>query len=241
MREQQIRYWVRGSAAGCLVLHIAKVSQVDPVKLGLRFDRFLSSNRIKPPDVDLDVEHPRRDEVIDFLDSRWSVRQVGSHMKYSLFADDDNEGDHSKGSLRVRFYSTLHKRGIEHPPQWRDVPKADKEMLFALSDRKLISGYGRHAAGYIVAPNQQVLDQLPTGLHPGQQVPGHRVRQEGRRAAGLPQARPARAAHRHRGRGSWRSPDRPGVRRRSRTGTRAPSRRSPRARPPASSSWTASP
>jgi len=166
MREKGIRFWVRGSAAGCLVLYLTKVSQVDPIKLGLRFDRFLSSNRMKPPDVDFDVEHLRRDEVIHWLDSRWATQSVGSHMKYSLFADDENEGDNSKGSLRVKFYSALRKRGIEHPPPWRDVPAEDKKMLFTLGDMKLVSGYGTHAAGYIVAPNLEVLQQLPLAYIP---------------------------------------------------------------------------
>lgn len=161
MREKGIRFWVRGSAAGCLVLYKGKVTQINPLRFGLRFDRFLSSNRMKPPDVDFDVEHLRRDEVIYWLNSRWATQSVGSHMKYSLFADDDNEGDNSKGSLRVKFYSSLRKRGIEHPPAWRDVPAVDKKMLFDLGDRKLISGYGTHAAGYIVAPNKEVLEQLP--------------------------------------------------------------------------------
>ena len=165
MREKKIRYQVRGSASGSLVLHLMKVTQLDPVKGGLRFDRFLSRNRMKPPDVDFDVEHLRRDEVIQYLQSRWAVRSVGSLMKYSLFTDDGQEGDHGKGSLRVKYYSSLGKRGLPQP-QWRDIPAADKKMLFELADLKLISGYGTHAAGYIVAPNEEVLQELPLAYIP---------------------------------------------------------------------------
>ena len=158
MREKGIRYTARGSASGSYVNYTLKITQANPLKYHLRFDRFLSRNRMKPPDVDLDVEHTRRDEVIAFITSKWAVRPVGSHMKYSLW--DEDEGDDSKGSLRVRYFSTRNKRGL---PQvlWRDIPEEDKALLHNLADRKLISGFGRHAAGYIVAPNEEVLRQLP--------------------------------------------------------------------------------
>jgi DNA polymerase-3 subunit alpha len=160
MRDKTIRYWARGSAVGSLVNWYLGVTQQDPVKHGLRFDRFISISRIKPADVDLDVEHTRRDEVVAFLKSRWAVRQVGSLAKYSLWDDDHGEGDHAKGSLRMRYFATANKKGL--PKQlWRDVPKADRDMLYKISELKLYSGYGKHAAGYIVAPNETVLAQLP--------------------------------------------------------------------------------
>jgi len=157
MREHSISYHARGSAAGSRCNYLLGITQADPVRFGLRFDRFLSSNRMKPPDVDLDVEHERRDEVIAFLQSRWAVRSVGSHMKYSLQEDEAEEG---KGSLRTRFYSSLKKRGIE-AKDWTDIPRKDRDELLALSDLKLYSGYGTHAAGYIVAPSEKVVSELP--------------------------------------------------------------------------------
>lgn len=169
MRQKAIRFAARGSASGSLCLYVLGTTQVDPLKYGLRFDRFMSSNRMKPPDVDLDVEHRRRDEVIDFLKSRWAVVPVGSLRKYSLYDEEATDGEESKGALRVRYYSVLRKRAelagkTGHgwkAPDWTRLPKADRDMLHELADRKLISGYGKHAAGYIVAPNKASLDQLP--------------------------------------------------------------------------------
>jgi DNA polymerase-3 subunit alpha len=158
MRDKGISFHARGSAAGCLCNYALGITQVDPVRFGLRFDRFLSSNRMKPPDVDLDVEHARRDEVIAFLQSRWAVRSVGSHMKYSL--EEEQEGDEGKGSLLVKYYSTARKRGIE-AHAWHQIPPADKESLLKLANMKLISGNGTHAAGYIVAPNEESVAELP--------------------------------------------------------------------------------
>lgn len=167
MRERSIRFSARGSASGCLCLYVLGTTQVDPLRFGLRMDRFMSSNRMKPPDVDLDVEHRRRNEVIDFLSTRWAVMPVGNLRKYSLYDEEATDGEESKGSLRIRYYSVLRKRAElagkkgYKAPDWTRLPKADKDMLHTLADRKLISGYGKHAAGYIVAPNKSVLDQLP--------------------------------------------------------------------------------
>ena len=158
MRERSIRYAARGSAAGSYVNYKLRITQPDPLRFGLRFDRFLSRNRMKPPDVDLDVEHSRRHEVIAFIESKWAVRPVGNLRKYSLF--EAEEGDDSGGSLRVRYYSARAKRGLPRV-EWRDLPKEETEVLYKLGDMKLIAGYGKHAAGYIVAPNREVLDQLP--------------------------------------------------------------------------------
>jgi DNA polymerase-3 subunit alpha len=158
MREQGISYHARGSAGGSLVLRLLKITQVDPLRFKLRFDRFLSPDRTRPPDVDLDVEHVRRDEVVAWMSTWASVRQVGSHMTYSLF--DEDEDEEGRGSLRVRYYSTRKKQGLGGI-EWSRIPAEDKRLLNDLSKRKLYSGYGTHAAGFIVAPDDAALDQLP--------------------------------------------------------------------------------
>lgn len=161
MAKRKIQFITRGSACGCLVLWLLGVTpkNLDPIKFGLRFDRFLSGNRMKPPDVDFDVEHLRRDEVIEFVRSLGAVVGVGSLGTYSL-NEDESDGDHAKGSLKVKLFTAMRKKGVQNP-EWRTVPAADKATLLRLSDMKLLSGYGRHAAGYIVAPNQAALKELP--------------------------------------------------------------------------------
>ena len=158
MVKKGISFTARGSACGSLVTYVLGITPLDPIRFKLRFDRFLSHNRIKPPDVDLDIEHTRRDEVVAFLTAHWAVRSIGSHMKYSLFEDEST--DDSKGSLRVKYYSTMKKRG-EPKIAWSEVPEEDKKTLYTLGDMKLISGYGTHAAGYIVAPDESSVAQLP--------------------------------------------------------------------------------
>ena len=66
-REQEILCQGRGSAANSAVCYCLGITAVDPVRMGLLFERFLSRERAEPPDIDLDIMHSRREEVIQFL------------------------------------------------------------------------------------------------------------------------------------------------------------------------------
>ena len=66
-REREILCQGRGSAANSAVCYCLGITAVDPVRMGLLFERFLSRERAEPPDIDLDIMHSRREEVIQFL------------------------------------------------------------------------------------------------------------------------------------------------------------------------------
>ena len=57
----------RGSAANSVVCYCLGITAVDPVRMGLLFERFISKERAEPPDIDLDIEHDRREEVIQHV------------------------------------------------------------------------------------------------------------------------------------------------------------------------------
>jgi len=61
----------RGSAANSVVCYCLGVTAVDPVRMGLLFERFLSMERAEPPDIDLDIEHERREEVIQHVYAKY--------------------------------------------------------------------------------------------------------------------------------------------------------------------------
>jgi error-prone DNA polymerase len=61
----------RGSAANSAVCYCLGITAVDPVRMGLLFERFLSRERAEPPDIDLDIEHDRREEVIQHVYQRY--------------------------------------------------------------------------------------------------------------------------------------------------------------------------
>ena len=66
-RERGILCQGRGSAANSAVCFCLRITAIDPVRMGLLFERFLSRERAEPPDIDLDIEHNRREEVIQHL------------------------------------------------------------------------------------------------------------------------------------------------------------------------------
>ncbi len=61
----------RGSAANSTVCYVLGITAIDPVRMGLLFERFLSLERAEPPDIDLDIEHERREEVIQHVYGRY--------------------------------------------------------------------------------------------------------------------------------------------------------------------------
>ncbi|MEB3196181.1 MAG: error-prone DNA polymerase [Candidatus Sericytochromatia bacterium] len=61
----------RGSAANSVVCYCLGITAVDPIRMGLLFERFISAERAEPPDIDLDIEHERREEVIQHVYERY--------------------------------------------------------------------------------------------------------------------------------------------------------------------------
>ncbi len=70
-REREILCQGRGSAANSAVCFCLGITAIDPVRMGLLFERFISLERAEPPDIDLDIEHERREEVIQHVYERY--------------------------------------------------------------------------------------------------------------------------------------------------------------------------
>ena len=70
IRAMGIRCACRGSAAGSLVCYLTRISDVDPVRHGLLFERFINPLRDELPDIDIDVESARREDVYDAILAR---------------------------------------------------------------------------------------------------------------------------------------------------------------------------
>jgi error-prone DNA polymerase len=73
-RTQKILCQGRGSAANSAVCYVLGVTSVDPTKVDLLFERFISKERLEPPDIDVDFEHSRREEVMQYV-----YRRYGRH------------------------------------------------------------------------------------------------------------------------------------------------------------------
>src|SRR5204862_1986535 len=61
----------RGSAAGSLVTFLLEISNVDPIRYGLLFERFLNPERVNPPDIDIDFADDRRADVINYVRQKY--------------------------------------------------------------------------------------------------------------------------------------------------------------------------
>jgi error-prone DNA polymerase len=70
-REQKILCQGRGSAANSAVCYVLDITSVDPTKVDLLFERFISKERLEPPDIDVDFEHSRREEVMQYVYKRY--------------------------------------------------------------------------------------------------------------------------------------------------------------------------
>ena len=73
----------RGSAAGSFISYLSRITDIDPLKHGLYFERFLNASRKEYPDIDVDIESVRRQEVIDYAKSRWGATPIATYAHYS--------------------------------------------------------------------------------------------------------------------------------------------------------------
>src|SRR5207244_436057 len=72
----------RGSAAGSIALYCLGISDLDPVRYGLTFERFLNPERIQMPDIDMDFADDRRDEVIQYVVDRYGRERVAQIITF---------------------------------------------------------------------------------------------------------------------------------------------------------------
>ncbi len=81
-RENGILFGVRGSAASSLVLHCLGITEIDPMEYKLVFERFLNFERIEMPDIDLDFQDDRRDEVIAYVTRKYGPDHVAQIITF---------------------------------------------------------------------------------------------------------------------------------------------------------------
>ena len=77
-REQGILITCRGSAPGSIVTYSLKITPVDPLEYRLPFERFLNPDRVTMPDIDIDFQDSRRDEVIQYVTAKYGDDRVGA-------------------------------------------------------------------------------------------------------------------------------------------------------------------
>src|SRR3712207_3416405 len=81
-REQRIQTTCRGSAPGSIVTYTLGITPVDPIEYGLPFERFLNPDRVTMPDIDVDFEDARRDEVIAYVSRKYGSDHVAQIITF---------------------------------------------------------------------------------------------------------------------------------------------------------------
>lgn len=115
VKSKRIPIEARGSAGGSLVCFLLGITQVDPIVWKTTFARFMSEDRIEPPDIDIDIADKYRYVVLDYLNSleingtRYKTSQIGTYGR--LGQDDDDPND--TGSAFNQYVSSLKRKYMD--------------------------------------------------------------------------------------------------------------------------------
>jgi len=175
-RQEGICVEARGSANGSLVCYLMRITSIDPVAWGLMFERFLSLDRTKPPDIDMDVESIHRQRLVEYLLAKYNAYRISTFGK--IGESIDQETGERKGSILVSYKSYL-TRGITDKDEKDKIFKAnqtlddvkrnypdDYEGLARLVGMgSVYKSYGVHAGGVLLpGDNFDVEEWVPTML-----------------------------------------------------------------------------
>ena len=155
-REHGISIVGRGSAADSLVSYGLGITQVDPFKYDLYFERFLNLSRTDCPDIDLDICWKRRDEVIDYVYRRYGSDRVAMISTFATFQARSAVTDIAKtfGLTRAEinsfvsslphYHSSDIKAVVDRLPECRHLPIDDEPFKSIVELSEAIDGFPRH-------------------------------------------------------------------------------------------------
>jgi len=166
-REQAIQTTCRGSAPGSIVTYTLGITPVDPIHYRLPFERFLNPDRVTMPDIDVDFEDGRRDEVISYVSRKYgadhvaqiitfgtmlaraAIRDVGRVLG-SSYGDVDRIAKAVPNQLGIKLDEAL-----EISPQLKETYDADPTVHRIIDFAKQLEGVARnastHAAGVVIS------------------------------------------------------------------------------------------
>jgi len=165
----------RGSAAGSIISYALKITELDPLKYDLLFERFLNPDRISMPDVDIDIQDTRRDEVIQYCVRKYGTERVANIVTFGRMFARNAVRDVSR-VLQVPYAEADRlAKMIPQPVQGKHIPLAKSikedadlrseyetnETSKQVIDQALVlegtvRSHGIHAAGVVIAPDDIV-------------------------------------------------------------------------------------
>ncbi|MBR1421624.1 MAG: DNA polymerase III subunit alpha [Selenomonadaceae bacterium] len=166
----------RGSAAGSIVAYLLEITEIDPLRFNLLFERFLNPERVTMPDIDVDFCYLRRDEVIEYVRSKYGEDHVAQIATFGTFAakaairDVGRVFDLSVAEVNriAKFIpNTLNMtidRALEESIDFLKLYQSDSQTQKIIDFAKKIEGLPRHvsthAAGVVIA-RDSLLNLVP--------------------------------------------------------------------------------
>ena len=160
----------RGSAAGSVVAYCIGITDIDPIKYNLLFERFLNPDRISLPDIDIDFDDVGRDKIINYVIEKYGYDQVAQIITYGSMAAKSAIRDAGRVmELSLNNTDKLAKLIPERPsvnlidafkevPELSDIRKQNTLESEVLKQAEVIEGsirnIGTHACGIIITPDK---------------------------------------------------------------------------------------
>ncbi len=170
----------RGSAAGSIVAYTLEITDIDPIKYKLIFERFLNPERISMPDIDIDFCYERREEVIDYVKEKYGSEKVAQIITFGTMAARAAIRD--VGRVIDMPYIQVDRIAKEIPfaigmtidqalkinPKLKEIMKEDDQADYLIQMARRVEGLPRHAsthaAGVVIA--KKAVDQyVPLYMH----------------------------------------------------------------------------
>lgn len=165
----------RGSAAGSIIAYALNITDLDPLKYDLLFERFLNPDRISMPDIDIDIQDTRRNEVIEYCANKYGSERVANICTFGTMAARGAVRDVARVLEMPYGDADRLAKMIPPPVQGRHIPlrvsvKEDADLKseydnspfarrvldFAIKVEGTIRSHGVHAAGVVIAPDDLV-------------------------------------------------------------------------------------
>ena len=169
----------RGSAAGSLVSYCLHITDIDPIRYNLLFERFLNPERVSMPDIDVDFCVLRRQEVIDYVHRKYGEKNVAQIVTFGTLQARGvirdvarvldmpyNVADQIAKQIPMELNMTLDK-ALSVNPALREIYESDSEIRYLINMAKRLEGLprhtGMHAAGVLISP-KPVEEYVPLNL-----------------------------------------------------------------------------
>ena len=158
----------RGSAAGSIVSYCLKITNIDPIRYDLLFERFLNPERVSMPDIDVDFGPDGRQDVIDYVSRKYGAEKVVQIVTFGTLAAKGVIRDVARVmDLPYAFADSIAKMvpnelnitldlALEKNPEFRKLYQEDEQVHTLIDMCKRLEGLprhtGMHAAGVVICP-----------------------------------------------------------------------------------------